>query len=76
MSLELQLRAGEIGYQGILGFITSTQKTDSSYNTKLSRLFHPVISTNNTEILVEMRTGGYGEGVQHAIRNSFQRVHV
>ena len=52
------------------------RKTDSYDKTKVSRFFNPVFATNNTEKLVENRTGEYGEDVEHVISKAFQRLHV
>ena len=52
MDLELQWRAGGIGYQGILDYRNFPQKTDSSDKTKVERFFHPVVETKNTDKVV------------------------
>ena len=52
------------------------KKTYSSDKTKVAWFFHPIVATNNTEKLVEKRTGENGEDVKHVIRKAFQCVHV
>ena len=52
------------------------QKTYSSDNTKVARLFYPVAAINNTEEVSEKRTCDDGEEFEHVIRKYFQCVHV
>ena len=52
------------------------KKTDSYDKTEVACLFNPVVSTNNTEKVVERITGDYGEYVEHVISKAFQCVHV
>ena len=52
MDLEIQWRAGGIGYQGISTFSNSPQETDSSDKKKVEQFFHPVVDTNNTDKVV------------------------
>ena len=47
---------GEIGGQHL------HKKTESSDNTKVARLFHPIVVTKNTYKVVETRTGDDGRG--------------
>ena len=42
----------------------------------MTRLFDPVVATNNTEKVVEKITGEYGEDVGQFISKVFKLVHV
>ena len=41
----------------------------------MARLLCTVVVTKNTEILMEKRTGEYGEDVEQVLHKPFQRVH-
>ena len=76
MDLQLRLRSGGIGYQEILRGSTYTKKTDYSDKAMVTRFLHPVVATNNTEKLVENRTGEDGEDVERVISENFQCLYV
>ena len=75
MNLDIQWRAGGIGYLGILRGSNSTKK-DSSDKTKAEYFFNPVVATKNTEKVVERVTYEDGEDIEHVIIKAFQCVHV
>ena len=74
--MDLQWRAGGIGYLGRFRGSTSTKKIDSYDKTKVVCFFNPFVYTNNTDKVVERIKYDNGEDVKHVISKAFQCVHV